>query len=403
MTRFRHRRHARRGFTLVELMVATALVVLILTILAVAFGAATDSLSRLRSMGNMATDLRGAQDKLRADLEAEHFDSGDSPGVLRLADLKYDQLTPGGRQTTPPVSGYVRIEQSASIYEGEDADRMSSTRANDAIEFTVKRLGTSPDDLFVVPATTPELLARSASDTPIAANQFVTKWARVRWFLGNAQNVGGVQTFTLYRSVRAISPVSGLPIAPATLTAAELPLVSHTSANRTHSLGDLTSPLVRLDADAAAVPTRFTIPYQPGTANQGDDIMLSNVTSFEVKPTWTGGSRGPRQFLPAAIAIGTPIPDGAGLGTTQNLDYPFDDLPLVTENTTLANQRVFDTWSPVVQNPAPPPPATPNAWNVPGSNLSLPLRIRVTALQVKIRVFDPKTLLTRQVSFIVQP
>ena len=41
------------------------------------------------------------------------------------------------------------------------------------------------------------------------------------------------------------------------------------------------------------------------------------------------------------------------------------------------------------------------AWNVPGSNDSIPLRIRVTALQIKIRVFDPKNMLSRQVTFIV--
>src|SRR5690348_857583 len=106
MTRPRHPRTARHGFTLVELMVATALVVLILTILAVAFGAASESLSRMRSVGNMSTQLRTAQDRLRSDLESQHFDYGDSPGPLRLTDLRYDLLgTTSGTQVRPPLGG----------------------------------------------------------------------------------------------------------------------------------------------------------------------------------------------------------------------------------------------------------------------------------------------------------
>lgn len=388
MTRFRHRRHARRGFTLVELMVATALVVLILTILAVAFGAATESLSRLRSMGNMATDLRGAQDKLRADLEAEHFDSGDSPGVLRLADLKYN-LLPGSTAVRPPLGGFFRIENGlGSIYEGSDTDGLSSTRATThVLDFTAKRLGTSPDDLYVVPATTVTLRNLNSTDTPLTNDQFVSKWARVRWFLANGQNVGGVTVFTLYRGVRVIAPGNVGP-----LTAQEREQIAETGGT-SRTLAELTNPVNR---------PPFT-EYTAASTYRGDDIVLSNVTSFEVLPVWEAGAgvRGPRTNWPVLNAppYVTPIPDGIpGVGATpalpssQNGDAPSDDLPLVTDNTTLLNQRVFDTWSGAVAG-----------WNTPGGATSLPLRIRVTALQVKIRVFDPKTLLTRQVSFIVQP
>lgn len=393
MTRFRHRRHARRGFTLVELMVATALVVLILTILAVAFGAATESLSRLRSMGNMATDLRGAQDKLRADLEAEHFDSGDSPGVLRLADLKYN-LLPGDTSVRTPRGGYFLIEHgSGSTYEGMDADNLHSTRAfpratdlprpniGHAIEFTTKRLGTSADDLFTTPLTAPvnvNLRNLNTADTPLTNDQLVTKWARVRWFLANQRNVGGVDTWTLYRRVKAVALPTANPAPPPVLVSgSDLDLVSvdprpaSPTFNHTITLDQLTDPTLR-----AAMISPLT-----GTYN-GDDIVLSNVTSFEVKLTWDapaiGTPRAPRTGLPPT-AFGSPIPDS--LGAVANGDFPFDDLPASTV-APFVGQRVFDT----------------------GNNTAtLPLRIRVTALQVKIRVFDPKTLLTRQVSFIVQP
>lgn len=376
MTRLRRLRFVRRGFTLVELMVATALVVLILTILAVAFGAATDSLSRMRSMGNMATDLRGTQDKLRADLEAQHFETGDSPGTLRLSDLRYHELgTVAGVNVRTPLGGFFRIESgSGSIYEGADADGLSSTRGTShVLDFTAKRQGTSPDDLYVVPATSPAVVNQNATDTPLnTVNQFASKWARVRWYLDNQQPnpaiPGQPVTFTLYRCVRVVTPSN------ATLNALEQEQVAHTGGT-SRTLTELTNPVNR------PVIGR----YQPGTPYYGDDIVLSNVTSFEVKPVWEGPTppngppRSPRTLWPAT-AIGGNIPDsgiiGAGL---PNGDLSFDDLPA---SAVLPGQRVFDTWYDVN---------------------TVPLRIRVTALQVKIRVIDPKTLLSRQVSFIVQP
>ncbi|MCU0706359.1 MAG: prepilin-type N-terminal cleavage/methylation domain-containing protein [Fimbriiglobus sp.] len=431
MTRSRHPRPARHGFTLVELMVATALVVLILTILAVAFGAATDSLSRLRSMGNMATALRTTQDKLRADLESPHFLSPDSPVPVRLSDLRYDRLgTPQGVNVTPPAGGYFRIEQgtgvnNGSIYEGADADTLKSTRAtNHALEFTVQRLGRTPDELFTV--TSPLLTGNSVSDAA-GPGQFSTNWARVRWHLGTTAtgSMNGVPTFTLYRCVRLLVPDT---LAATTLTDPALAeqfstfpvpnaaVPPNAGPFNLHTVQSITSPLIR-----AASPIR---PYSPAATptHYGDDIVLSNVLSFEVKPTWDAplplqafgvGPHEPRSTsgvaarqLPA-LTIGNPIPDG--FGTVPNTDAPFDDLPSIpaTENPALAGQRVFDTWAPLSTPASPPPPAPPTNpatfWNQPGSNDSIPLRIRVTALQVKIRVGDPKTNLVRQISFIVQP
>ena len=143
-------------------------------------------------------------------------------------------------------------------------------------------------------------------------------------------------------------------------------------------------------------------PYPPGTAHFGDDIALTNVLSFEVKPSWEAGPgvRGPRASFPDP-APGAAL-DETGAGPPRpNSEFPHDDLPPVpaTENPNPrfdavvpppANRpRVFDTWN------------VRSGWNTPGTQDSLPLRIRVTAVQVKLRVFDPKNLQTRQLTFIV--
>lgn len=420
MTRPRHSRSARRGFTLVELMVACALVVLILTILAVAFGAASGSFSHLKSIGDMAERLRTAQTKLRVDLEAQHFETGDSPARLRLSDLNYHQIGLPGASVLTPKGGYFRIEQgSGSGYEGLDPDGLMSTNAfprltdspanrGHALEFTVRRDGDSPDDLFTIQSNT--LAADSETDTALGASQFSTRWARVRWQLGNPQtNSAGVTTYTLYRSVRLLAPAPPTTSLAATrqiLIPSERELISTPAVApfNPHTVQTITSPLTRVNSpinpyDQTLNPTHY-----------GDDIVLTNVTSFEVKPTWDAGAnvRSPRSGTVNSLQTtlnptnpSTPIPDGSVGANRPNSEWPYDDLPTIStlpysavENNDPAyvGRRIFDTWT------------NATGWNTgqtTPSPTAIPLRIRVTALQIKVRVFDPKNLLSRQVTFIV--
>lgn len=390
-------RAARSAFTLVELLVATALVIIILAILAVAFGSASDSFSRLKAVGDMASKLRTAQDKVRTDLESPHIDAGDAPAGQKLSDLRYDLLgTTAGANVRTPNAGYLRIEHGlGSTYEGLDADGVISTRAAGAhaLEFTVKRTGKTPDQLFTVQSAT--MFPYSVTDTAVGASQFSANWARVRWQLGNPRtqtfDTGVVvTTYTLFRSVRVLAPEPA-PGGPAIVSIpaanpgeAELFSTTPVSPNpgpyAPHTLRTVTPPAVRATSPIA--------PYTFTQTHYGDDIILENVISFQVKPTWVPGPgvRGPRQSLPvASTAPGTVIPDGIpgvpptpAAPTTTNTQYPFDDLPATPAGS--ANPRVFDTGNDVT---------------------TLPLRVRITALEVTIRVFDPKSQMTRQVSFVV--
>src|SRR5579859_1542774 len=61
---FRHR----RAFTIVELMVALALIIFIMTIIAAAFGSAGKTYRDLKAAGDLAEQLRSALNLLRRDL-----------------------------------------------------------------------------------------------------------------------------------------------------------------------------------------------------------------------------------------------------------------------------------------------------------------------------------------------
>jgi hypothetical protein len=139
-----------------------------------------------------------------------------------------------------------------------------------------------------------------------------------------------------------------------------------------------------------------------------NDLVLSDVLSFEIKVFWETAD--PK----------TPAPQSRytiGGQNADNPDYPFDVLPLSPDNSVFAglNVRVFDTWSKegpygVVENAAavagtgPDQPnwqrrdANPSNPNVKAARL--PLRIRVRAILVRLRIWDPKAEKVRQITLM---
>ena len=412
----------RSGFTLVELMVSAALCILIMSILAGAFSAALESLSLLRSIGGMAERLRSTHTQLSEDLKSAHFEGGDSTSGQRVSDIRYDFALATGSQGAPPAGGFFFIRTPATVYEGMDQDNVFSTRATDhAIGMTVRRTGKTPDQLFTADLGTAlpaairaQFLSQNATDTA-PANTFVSNWAEVYWFLGNPQQLGGVTNHTLYRRARLLTTTE-ITIPVATAGATELAQVIScrvVGANYvTNTVITIRDPRNRLPfqqvASRSAIPQQFPVT----SAKYGDDIVLTNVISFEVKAAWTAGPGvpySPRLNVPlnTNAASGTPVPGPvAGWPGTAaqvpNGDFPFDDLPPVTENNAPdyaggpLTPRMFDSWYPAVTGGM-----TPTNWYTPGSGDSLPFRARITGVKIKIRTFDVKPQQTRQSTLVV--
>lgn len=66
---------ARRGFTVVELLVALALIVFVMAILSEAFGAAAANFRNLKAIGDQQEQLRSTATNLRRDLADANFES----------------------------------------------------------------------------------------------------------------------------------------------------------------------------------------------------------------------------------------------------------------------------------------------------------------------------------------
>ena len=152
-------RNPRNAFTLVELMVAMALIILMLSIMSQAFVIATGVMQGLKEVADMQEKIRPAITLLQRDLGANHFE-----GSKKLSDPEF-------WDNGPPKEGYFMLwqDQANDVAEGWiGIDKVnfsqSAAIANHMLAFTVKLPGKSPNDFF-----------ESSSFTPLFGNLFFNK------------------------------------------------------------------------------------------------------------------------------------------------------------------------------------------------------------------------------------
>jgi hypothetical protein len=319
------------------------------------------------------------------------------------------------------------------------------------MSFTMSRFGTQHDDMFRTfetqhPAIGTSIFPRDwiqpqdFKDPVVGGNTtFSSRWAEVAYFLANTgdrttptgYNPQGLPLFALCRRVRLLVPLVGgsndgvaLSASPAypndNPDIATAPLNSHASLVRCGYPSGGAQPAIVLPTNrygvtnnAAGLPG-FADPLDgrlrppmimeeyPALVNRwGDDVLLSDVLSFEIKAVWVNSSSGGAATGPSqggTLAGGQYVWNLPLIGAYPNTDAPFDYLPTpqwssaaTPSNPGLAGYRVFDTWS---SN------APYTTWNTIGSTATIPLKIRIMALQIRIRVWDRKSGQTRQITIV---
>src|SRR5438132_1514699 len=121
-------RPVRRGFTLIEMLVAMALTMFIMVILSQAFVIALETFSGLKAIGDLQQSLRVAMASFQTDLQADHFE-----GARKLSNLTI--------ASERPREGYFFVRQASAMqglpgafpyqYEGVDVDGLPSARSFD--------------------------------------------------------------------------------------------------------------------------------------------------------------------------------------------------------------------------------------------------------------------------------
>ncbi|MFL5329638.1 MAG: PilW family protein [Gemmataceae bacterium] len=503
-----HKSTARLGFTLVEMLVATALIIFVMLILTTVFTAGLQALRNMRGIGSMQDNLRQAATILRRDLAQQHFSSEQSSTAgPTLSQQRLDLY-----DWKPPKQGFFRIWQGLPAFpeggwntttglpnnrdgDGQpsfvmDAFGLDPNIANQALSgyqylhFTVRNEpgsgeGTGRDRY----TSTSSFFSAGLSPASLNAITALTKpeylrfdsvvyspWAEIAYFVQpTGQSAGSMPLYTFYRRRRLAidapllnpleprppsAPTSGVPVNYAQslvlsdVSLAQPPAQPLTSGQSyaINSAYDVTMPYRRFGmgpvAGVGAAPRLAGViaqdptqsfqysahsfyPLDPNDPNNGgDDVLLENVVSFDIRATWdvptdsridrrTSGVTLPRPFVPTG-----PTKDYPAGSLQPNMDYPFDDLPVTPINfgndtiRTLnpagqPSPRVFDTWSlwRGDQSQASTYDHSLDRYEqgtsaTVQSGVEIPLRIRVKAIQIRLRVWDTKTQQTRQITIV---
>ena len=414
-------RNPRNAFTLVELMVAMALIILMLSIMSQAFVIATGVMQGLKEVADMQEKIRPAITLLQRDLGANHFE-----GSKKLSDLEF-------WDKGPPKEGYFMLwqDKASDVAEGVTNNvtfSQSAALANHMLAFTVKLPGKSPNDFFDsgLGASFGNIFFNGAG-TPLGmtdsnirrfesnANLIHSDWAEVAYFLGphNAgatpvadgntdgkNNPPSLPYFNLYRQQKLVLPsfnISGVTLPVATAAIKE-EISCETSTGTFNKPSDLTVPWKRmgnrtLNHLGNRVGPLFSEFVNP-SSKVNTDIIATNVISFDVK-------------------------------LLTDLRYDYEDLTTIlsqgsysayppVSNYALANGnaaiRVFDTWTTDQGNAANSIPKydfgfwnnITGKWqpsgNTAGNNSLIPVwnvtnntGLNIKAVQISLRIWDQKS------------
>jgi type II secretory pathway pseudopilin PulG len=414
----------RSGFTLVELLVALALIIFNMAIISQAFVAASKSFRDLKAAGDIARRQRSVVSLLRRDLSLPHFE-----GRRRLSDPEFWVLG-------PPREGFFRVYQGGlPVYEGSDDPGaplpppsppppppplpttpgvLSYRNTVSSLHFTVRALGNERQDFFssTVPAGSilpglfppPEARYQDSGNTT-----FRSQWAEVTWFVRPALDDAGIQLtangtplYSLYRRQYGVVPANeGL-----TGNVADSPPYPEMSATDPDPANpgplyfntpiSLTMPARRMGmAPANYAGTLATGRYpilRDDPAAQAlwtSDLVLNDVISFDVQVLVPIPGQ-PLQFR----HLSDPLLLAAF--TKSNSVYPMTAPPFVFDTWSQARDNVYDytAWTPVGSPPT-PTVATIPLWNTAGDTGPI-----IRAIKISVRSWDPKTELTRQVTLV---
>lgn len=259
----------RAAFTLIELMMAAALALVIMTVLAVAFRSGMDTMSQMKSVAGLAGQLRSVTNIMRSDLDAQHLEDNTTGLPVAVSDPQV-----GTAAWSAPKRGFFRISAPNRTPDGS-VEGMNTYRCTDhSLHFTVKRTGANAAEVFRAKASA-NVISAPGMQIGLSTGEgtVATQWAEISYFLWRSpsgpKTEGNLDLYTLYRRERLIAP-------------ADLTSVTGLDPNAYPDLS-ISGGKVNTPETVTALGTRpISATPLPAGDYQGSDILLSNVISFEV-------------------------------------------------------------------------------------------------------------------------
>jgi len=431
----------RRGMTLVEMLVATAVTLIMMAAIAQLFGTLGQGVNGTRSLIEIDDRMRAVAYRLRADLQGVTAPVHESPPLRPDRNMGYFELIEG------PITDRSAID---NFIEGEDDNRLVGDW-DDILLFTTR----SPADLF----------SGRTGGRPIQS-----PLAEVVWYCRPTPGTIDPVMYTLYRRQRLVMAHPGAPpfIDPASPNA-----VPFTTWGELHTLTDIACRIqggyaipntlgeltkrenrfcrgdmfpYRFLRDKVDVDGNFILTFTETHPRYGEDVILTNVIAFDVRVQDRARIQavGPYLIGPGDVGYG-----GVGAVNAINGLPAFIDLGWNGSSSPVAIGAAFPPsggpaasrglWSAgvAVRNGPPPPlnlmgPATYDTWsthyeynsidddgdnivdqgtdgidNPPENGLidepeeaetSPPYPVPLTGIEVRIRCYEPSSRQVRQVT-----
>lgn len=419
---------SRKGFSLVELMVAMALIIFMLSIMSQAFVIATTCMQGLKGVGELLDKGRPVLAIMQKDLSAYHFD-----GLRRLSD---DNFWENG----PPSQGYFYISQGGlSEVEGTTLDGVTyqvsgqiPTKVSDhRLAFTSRLSGKNPEDFFVTPFENYAMAAVPSDYTRLtglfnSSNALKTSrnserydfvpgilhsnWAEIAYFTkANSKNVNGVPLMDLYRQQKVVLPstveANGLQVDSMYLGKYEdfcCRVVTVANANPPPPA----KPIVYFNSPAElTVPANRMALGVPFTNKPSSDLLLTDLISFDVRVLQDSSLQ---DFSLLSNILRTSVWPIPAPPPTDYSGYNriFNTSPLVFDTWTKdrmggvkydLGDSSTGKWQPAATD-ATRIPIWNYQWN--GSQYIPVKGLRINAIQVSIRIWDEKSQKAREFKLI---
>jgi hypothetical protein len=309
----------RPGFTITELLVSMALIMLIMGVMAEAFTESLRTFAAMKAIGDMDQKMRAAIVILARDLSDDHFGFSPTPYLatansgapFRLSNIPLNTAVTS-TATTGPTAGFFAFNQSSgSASEGNDADgNPSYVNTTGLLHFTVNRAKSWDNNVNIHHGRRENYFsANSTALTSLSrfsdSQNYYSQVAEVAYFLRDSGDTtpNGTKRYTLFRRQAAVLTDSDATAQAATSANAtnfcdfSWGPAGSPNANKFNKFGDLTVvanrrllPSGSYSTNAAGCAGPIPIYAEENTSFSGNDILLTDVLSFDIQVMRSDGN-----------------------------------------------------------------------------------------------------------------